>query len=75
MARTSYDNVPDVAVEIDLNFLEDGDSPDDNMVEDVLWAQDIKDTMRSPDKNMSSGYDDTHKDEPHRSTSKRVRLT
>lgn len=45
------------------------------MVEDVSWAQDIEDTMRSPDKDMSSGYDDTHKDEPHPRTFKRVRLT
>lgn len=75
MAGTSHDNVPDVAVEIDFYFLEDDDSPDDNMVEDVSWAHDIEDTMRSLDKDISSRYDDTHKDEPQPSTSKRVRLT
>lgn len=69
-------NVPDVAVEIDFDFLEDDDTPDYNMVEDVSWAQDIEDTMRSPlYKDMSSGSDNTHKDEPHPSTSERARLT
>lgn len=47
VTETSYDNVPDVAEEIDFDFLEDDDSPDDNMVEDVSWAQEIEDTVRS----------------------------
>lgn len=65
---TSCDNVPDVAPEIDFDSPEGDDLSDVDVIEDVLWAQDIEETSPSPDR-------DPHTEEPLPCPFKRAKFT